>query len=90
MKYVSLHTETSLSTALRNLADYLERDFSSHPLHPSYKDDMLKFLRRCSNEKIIERAKQDLGLDIPSTTKKQDSIILYMKEFVRQTEEKFG
>lgn len=90
MKYVSLHTETSLSTALRNLADYLERDFSSYPLHPSYKDDMLKFLRRCSNEKIIERAKQDLGLDISSTTKKQDSIILYLKEFVRQTEENFG
>ena len=57
MKYVSENTQTSLSTALRNLADYLEQDFSGYPLHGGFKNDMLKFLRRCTNEKIIERAK---------------------------------
>jgi len=90
MKYVAAYTDTSLSTALRNLADYLEQDFSSYPIHGGYKDDMLKFLRRCTNEKIIERAKQDLDLDIPAGTAKQESISLYLTEFVRQTEEKFN
>ncbi|AGZ17597.1 endonuclease VII [Escherichia phage 4MG] len=90
MKYVSAYTETSLSTALRNLADYLEQDFSGYPIHAGYKDDMLKFLRRCTNEKIIERAESDLGLIIPKGTQKHDSITLYLTEFVRQTEERFA
>lgn len=89
MKYVSAYTETSLSTALRNLADYLEQDYSRSPIHTGYKDDMLKFLRRCTNEKIIERAESDLGLIIPQGTQKHESITLYLAEFVRQTEEKF-
>ena len=88
MKYVSENTQTSLSTALRNLADYLEQDFSGYPLHGGFKNDMLKFLRRCTNEKIIERAKADLGIIIPEGTKKQDSLLLYLTEFVKQTEEK--
>lgn len=88
MKYVSENTQTSLSTALRNLADYLEQDFSSYPLHGGFKNDMLKFLRRCTNEKIIERAKADLGIIIPEGTQKQDSLLLYLTEFVKQTEEK--
>ena len=81
MKYVSENTQTSLSTALRNLADYLEQDFSGYPLHGGFKNDMLKFLRRCTNEKIIERAKAE-------GTQKQDSLLLYLTEFVKQTEEK--
>lgn len=88
MKYVSENTETSLSTALRNMADYLEQDFSQYPLHGNYKDDMVKFLRRCTNEKIIERAMTDLGLAIPDGTTKHDSITLYVTEFVRQAEER--
>ena len=83
-----VNTQTSLSTALRNLADYLEQDFSGYPLHGGFKNDMLKFLRRCTNEKIIERAKADLGIIIPEGTQKQDSLLLYLTEFVKQTEEK--
>ena len=87
MKYVSEYTEISLSQALRNMADYLEQDFSDYPLHGAYKDDMVKFLRRCTNEKIIERAMKDLGLVIPEGTLKHDSITMYMKEFIKQVEE---
>lgn len=90
MKYVSEYTNTSLSEALRNLANYLEQDFSKFPFHGGYKDDMLKFLWRCTNDKIIERAETDLGLRIPAGTQKHDSITLYMTEFVRQTEGKHG
>lgn len=90
MKYVSENTQTSLSTALRNLADYLEQDFSEYPLHGGYKDDMLKFLRRCNNDTIISRAESDLGLIIPKGTQKQDSIKLYLTEFVKQAEEKYA
>lgn len=90
MKYVSSYTETSLSTALRNLADYLEQDFSSYPIHAGYKDDMLKFLRRCTNEKIIERAEADLGVIIPKGTPKQESIRIYLTEFIKQAEDRFA
>lgn len=86
MKYVSPNTETSLSEALRNMADYLEQDFYRNPFHSSYKEDMVKFLRRCTNEKIIERAKNDLDMDIPVGTRKDESILLYMTEFIRQVE----
>ncbi len=86
MKYVSSNTETSLSEALRNMADYLEQDFHRNPFHNSYKEDMVKFLRRCTKEKIIERAKNDLGIEIASNNSKDESILLYMTEFIRQAE----
>lgn len=88
MKYVSEYTQTSLSTALRNMADYLEQDFSQYPIHGNYKDDMVKFLRRCTNDKIIERAMTDLGLVIPDGTAKHDSLTMYIAEFVKQAEER--
>lgn len=69
------------------MADYLETDNSDKLLHKAFKEDMTKFLKRMSLEKIKERAEKDLGILIPDGTNKTESIILYLKEFVRQAEE---
>jgi len=86
MKYVSEYTETSLSTALRNLADYLETDLSGNKIHGSYLADMTKFLKRLANETIRRRALQDLALTIPEDKTKTEAVEMYLTEFVIQTE----
>lgn len=69
------------------MADYLEKDNTDKLLHKAFKEDMTKFLRRMSLEKIKERANKDLDILIPDGTDKTQSIILYLKEFVKQAEE---
>ncbi len=70
------------------MADYLEKDYSDFPLHKNYRDDMTKFLRRCSKATIISRAKSDLGLDIPEEITKHQAIESYMQEFITQSEKR--
>lgn len=88
MKYVAEYTDCSLSEALRRMADYLENDYSDLPFHKNYRDDMTKFLRRCSKATIIARAKKDLNLDIPEGLTKHEAIEAYMQEFIKYTEER--
>ena len=88
MKYVAEYTDCSLSEALRRMADYLENDYSDLPFHKNYRDDMTKFLRRCSKATIIARAKKDLNLDIPEDLTKHEAIEAYMQEFIKHTEER--
>lgn len=88
MKYCNEYTDCSLSEALRRMADYLEKDYSDLPLHKNYRDDMTKFLRRCSKAAIVERAVSDLGLEIHPDVGKHEAIEAYMKEFIKQTEER--
>lgn len=87
MKYVSSYTNTSLSDALRNLADYIEGDHRLNAIHGSYLSDMTKFLKRLTNETIKLRAEKDLGLIIPESCNKTESIHKYLDEFIRQTED---
>lgn len=87
MKYVSEYTQTSLSDALRNLADYLEQDVGGNKIHGAYLADMTKFLRRLTTETIRRRGLSDLGLDIPDTKTKTESVEMYLTEFIKQTEE---
>lgn len=87
MKYVSPYTETSLSQALRNMADYLEVDGSQNKLHGSYLADMTKFLKRVSKETVKTRALKDLGLVIPEDKDKTESIRLYLEAFIERAEE---
>lgn len=87
MKYVSSYTETSLSQALRNMADYLEQDGSQSMIHGGYLADMTKFLKRITNDTIKARALKDLDLHIPEDADKSTSINLYLEAFVKATEE---
>lgn len=87
MKYVSEYTQTSLSDALRNLADYLERDVSKNKIHGTYLADMTKFLKRLTTETIRRRGMEDLKLDIPDTKTKTEAVEMYLIEFIKQTEE---
>lgn len=87
MKYVSEYTQTSLSDALRNLADYLESDGSRSKIHGSYLADMTKFLKRVSKETVKTRALNDLGLVIPEEKDKTESIKLYLEAFIKRSEE---
>ena len=86
MKYVSGYTDTSLSEALRNMADYLEKDYYRNPLHGGYKDDMVKFLWRCTVDTIIRRGFEDLDITIPEGLSKPETIEIYIREFVKQAE----
>lgn len=86
MKYVSEYTQTSLSDALRNLADYLEQDVSENKIHGTYLADMTKFLKRLTAETIRRRGMEDLKLDIPDTKTKTEAVEMYLIEFIRQTE----
>lgn len=88
MKYVAEYTDCSLSEALRRMADYLENDYSDLPFHKNYRDDMTKFLRRCSKATIIDRAKKDLNLYISDDLTKHEAIEAYMQEFIKYTEER--
>lgn len=86
-KYIAHKTDLSLSEVLRNLADYLEQDFSDNPLHHRFKDDMVKFLHRCTIPTIIRRADEDFGLKIPPDSSKIDCITAYIQSFVKWAEE---
>lgn len=86
-KLISDHTETTLSTALRNLADYLEQDNSDKPLHGSIVEDQKKFLRRLTKETIVRRGLSDLDLVIPDDIDKSEQIRLYLETFVEHLEE---
>ncbi|BDU13526.1 hypothetical protein [Escherichia phage phiWec189] len=88
MKYCNEYTDCSLSEALRRMADYLEKDYSDFPLHKNYRDDMTKFLRRCSKATIIARAESDLNLVIDPECTKHEAIEFYMQEFIKKTEER--
>lgn len=87
MKYVSAYTDTSLSEALRNMADYLEQDTCGNALHGGYLVDITKFLKRLSNETIKGRALKDFGVVIPEGTDKKESIERYLEEFVKKAED---
>lgn len=86
MKYVSEYTDISLPAALRNLADYLEKDFSGNKIHGAYLTDMAKFLKRLTVDTIRRRALQDLALVIPEGKTKTESVQMYLTEFVIKTE----
>lgn len=86
-KMLADSTQTTLSVALRNLADYLEQDTSGNLLHGSIVEDQKKFLRRLTKETIIRRGKSDLGIDIPEDIEKSDQIRLYLTEFIKRLEE---
>lgn len=86
MKYCNDHTDTSLSVVLRNLADYLEKDWLNMPLHGAYVDDQAKFIKRCSIETICRRAKEEFGADLDKNLSKAELVAAYMQLFVEKAE----
>lgn len=87
-RHVEGITNTSLSTALRNMADYLEADVFNAKLHGGIIEDQKKALRRMTNETIVRRAGQDLGLALEETGDKSENIRAYLEEMVKQLEER--
>lgn len=85
-RHLEGHTQTSLSEALRNMADYLERDYSDNPLHGKFVDDQKSALRRMTIETINRRAMDDLGIVLVDGDK-AELIRQYLEEFVRKAEE---
>lgn len=89
-KYVANHTDLSLSEVLRNLADYLEQPYWLYnKLHHRGVEDMRKHLERCTKETIQRKLREDFNIELLdiSETLKEDLIILYLENFIRQYEE---
>lgn len=87
MKYVSPYTETSLSTALRNLADYLEQDTSDKHFHGKHMDTMKTTVKKWSSETIRRKSLEDFGVEIDESLDKTETVRAYMTEFIKQVEE---
>lgn len=87
MKYVSGYTETSLSTALRNLADYLENDTSEKHLHGKHMDTMKTTVKKWTSETIRRKSLEDFGVVIDETLDKTETVRAYMTEFIKSAEE---
>lgn len=88
-RHLEADAKISMSQALRNLADYLEKDYTTNPLHGKYVDDQKAALRRMTVETIHRRALEDLGLVLVDGDK-ADLIRQYLEEFVKKTEENKG
>lgn len=87
-KHTQDHPEWNLTTALRNMADYLEKDVSHMKLHGNYLEDMKKFLWRCTTETIVRRAKEDFNVDlITDSVDKANLIGQYILLLAKQAEE---
>lgn len=87
-KHTQDHPDWNLTTVLRNMADYLERDVSHMKLHGKYLDDMKKFLWRCSVETIVRRAKEDFNVDlITESVDKANLIGQYISLMAKEAEE---
>lgn len=80
-KYLSDHTDISLSNALRNLADYLEVDHQDSILHSGIIKDQQKALKRMTKETLVRRAKEDLGLVFNLTMPSSEMIETYLEAF---------
>lgn len=85
-KHLADHTSISMSVALRNLADYLEKDNSCNKLHGGIIDDQKTALRRMTKETIVRRGSSDLGIEINEELDKSDMIRKYLEAFVTQLE----
>lgn len=89
MKYVQDYTNLSLSEALRNLADYLEADYSENPLHYKFVEDQKKALKRMSKETIKRRMYSDLGVTVANEDSLKDDLIdEYLRHFIKHYENK--
>ena len=88
-KYCSNYTDISISEALRNLADYLERPYwLENKLHHRGVETQRKYLERLKKETIAIAAKRDFDLDLDcEKMSKEEMIVLYLKEFVKKYEE---
>ncbi len=87
MKYVQSKSDRSLSFALRNLAEYLEQDFSNSPLHLSFVSDMRKFLERCTKPTIAAKAMSDLNIELNEEEMTQQEMVeAYLQTFVQKYE----
>lgn len=86
-KHLADHTSTPLSVALRNLADYLEKDDSCNMLHGGIVDDQKTALRRMTKETIARRGSSDLGITISEELEKSEMIREYLEAFVTHLEE---
>lgn len=85
-KYVKHNTELSLSTILRNLADYLGLDQKQNPFHIDMLNSKSKYLKRCKKESIIALIEKDFGIKESLTTCKQKLISTYLNHYKRSIE----
>lgn len=90
-KYVENYTETTMTEALRNLADYLEQDYSMNPLHNSFVSDQRKAMERMTIETIIRKSKEDFNKELTSESKLKDDVVVeYMEHFIEHYQDLKG
>lgn len=82
-KYVKHNTNLSLSTILRNLADYLDEDQDNKPYHIAIINSKNKHLKKFKKESIISLIEKDFGIKESESMlfTKQQLINIYLDKF---------
>ena len=78
IEWQGIKGEVTFPQVLRNLADYVERDFSNHPYHPGW-------IKRCDADFVLLKTAQQqfvltkLQVDLSNNPNKNDRIRLFRK-----------
>lgn len=84
IKYCSKYSEVSLPDALRNLADYLDKDYNSMPLHDGLVADMKRKISRLRKEVLEAKLIADFGVTVNAT--KAELVNKYLQLFIESKE----
>lgn len=84
LKYCSKYSEISLPEALRNLADYLEKDYTCMPLHDGLVADTKRKLTRLRKEALEAKLLADFGVIMTAT--KVELVNKYLQLFIESKE----
>lgn len=77
-RFCDKHTQITLPEALRNLADYLEKDYSSMPEHPEFVASKKRRVRRWKNETLEKKIKEK-GVEVPEDLSRRKLVDLYVE-----------
>lgn len=88
-KHMEGKTSLTMTEALRRIADYLEKDNSSMPLHGEIVSSLKKSLNRWTKETIVRNALNNFNMVVDINLEKKDIIELYINKFVERLEDNY-
>lgn len=80
-RFCDKHTDLTLSEALRNVADYLEVDYSNNPEHPEHRAKAKRRVRRWKDETLIQKVEKE-GVEVPEGVSRRKLVDLYLETCV--------
>ena len=77
-RFCDKHTQLTLPEALRNVADYLERDYSHMPEHPEQEAKKRRRVRRWKDQTLKDKILAEGG-EVPSGISRRKLVDLYIE-----------